>query len=145
MPPKEPIVFWLEKTIPHPYREPIREGILEWNKAFEQIGIRGAIEVRQQPDDATWQPGDVRYNTFRWITSGIGVAAGPSRVNPLTGQILDADITFDADFLRIWKRKYETCTPESIAQMTGGPLDLQSYRHQQMERSHQLQRDGGSC
>ena len=107
--PKKPIVFWLEKTIPHPYRDPIRAGILEWNKAFEQIGFESAIEVRQQPEDATWQPGDVRYNTFRWITSGIGVASGPSRVNRLTGQILDADITFDADFLQMWKRKYETC------------------------------------
>ncbi|MCG8448680.1 MAG: zinc-dependent metalloprotease [Pirellulales bacterium] len=134
-PPKKPIVFWLEKTIPHHYRQPIREGILQWNKAFEKIGFRNAIQVRQQPDDATWEPGDVRYNTFRWITSGMGVAAGPSRVNPLTGEILDADITFDADFLQMWKRKYECFTPETIARMTGGPLDLESYRRQQSTRS----------
>ena len=53
---------------------------------------------------------------------------GPSRVNPTTGQILDADIIFDADFLQFWKQEYETFTPQSIAAMTGGPLDLQEYR-----------------
>ncbi|NCY02599.1 MAG: hypothetical protein EBX36_06725 [Planctomycetia bacterium] len=47
---------------------------------------------------------------------------GPSRVNPRTGQILDADIIFDADFLRFWRREYETFTPQSIALLTGaGP------------------------
>ena len=68
--PKQPIIFWLEKTIPFKYRKPIRDGILEWNKAFEKAGFYDAIEVRQQPDDATWDPGDVNYNTFQWITAG---------------------------------------------------------------------------
>jgi hypothetical protein len=126
--PKESIIFWLEKTIPFKYRKPIRDGILEWNKAFEKAGFYDAIEVRQQPDDATWEPGDIRYNTFRWITAGVGFAMGPSRVNPTTGQILDADIIFDADFLQFWKQEYETFTPEGIALLTGGPLDLAEYR-----------------
>ncbi|WP_447544665.1 hypothetical protein, partial [Neisseria gonorrhoeae] len=87
-PPKEPIIFWIEKTVPFAYRKPIREGIEEWNKAFEKAGWLNAIEVRQQPDDADWDPEDIRYNTFRWITSDAGFAMGPSRVNPYTGQIL---------------------------------------------------------
>ena len=53
---------------------------------------------------------------------------GPSRVNPHTGQILDADIIFDADFLQYWKREYETFTPKGIALMTGGPVTLEDYR-----------------
>ncbi|MEN1679897.1 MAG: zinc-dependent metalloprotease [Planctomycetota bacterium] len=132
-PPKEPIVFWLEKTIPYKYRKPIRDGIEEWNKAFEKAGFYNAIDVRQQPDDADWEPGDVRYNTFRWITAGAGFAMGPSRVNPLTGEILDADIIFDSDFLQYWRREYETITPEAIAAMTGGPLTLEAYRAQQRQ------------
>lgn len=126
-PPKKPIVFWLEKTIPIKYRKPIRDGILEWNKAFEKAGIYAAIEVRQQPDNADWDPEDINYNTFRWITSGAGFAMGPSRVNPMTGQILDADIIFDSDFLQFWKQEYETFSPQGIAAMTGGPNDLRSY------------------
>ncbi len=129
-PPKEPIVFWLEKTIPFKYRKPIRDGIEEWNKAFEQAGFYNAVEVHQQPDDATWEPGDVRYNTFRWITSGAGFAMGPSRVNPTTGQILDADIIFDADFLQFWKQEYETFTPQGIEALTGGPIEIDAYRQQ---------------
>jgi hypothetical protein len=126
--PKEPIIFWLDKTIPFKYRKPIRDGILEWNKAFEKAGFYDAIEVRQQPDDATWDPGDIRYNTFQWITASAGFAQGPSRVNPSTGQILDADIIFDADFLQYWKQEYETFTPENISLMTGGAVDLDEYR-----------------
>ena len=118
-PPKKPIIFWLEKTVPFKYRKPIREGILEWNKAFEKAGFANAIEVRQQPDDADWEPEDINYNTFRWITSSAGFAMGPSRVNPTTGQILDADIIFDADFLQYWRMEYETYTPESLAAITG--------------------------
>ncbi len=53
-----------------------------------------------------------------------------SRVNPTTGQILDADIIFDADFVQFWKHEYETFTPESVAALTGGPLDLQSYEQE---------------
>jgi hypothetical protein len=126
-PPKEPIVFYLEKTIPIQYRKPIKDGILEWNKAFEKCGFIDAVEVRQQRDDDTWDPEDINYNTFRWITSGAGFAMGPSRVNPKTGQILDADIILDADFLQYWKQEFETFTPQSVAAMTGGPLDLATY------------------
>lgn len=132
-PPKEPIIFWLEKTIPFKYRKPIRDGILEWNKAFEKAGFYDAIEVRQQPDDATWEPGDIRYNTFQWITAGVAFAMGPSRVNPTTGELLDADIIFDADFLQYWKQQYETFTPEGIALLTGGPIDLDEY-HAELKR-----------
>ena len=127
-PPKKPIIFWLERTVPYAYRAAIRDGILEWNKAFEKAGFVNAIEVRQQPDNAEWDPEDINYNTFRWITSSAGFAMGPSRVNPLTGQILDADIIFDADFVQHWKEEYETFTPQSIAAMTNGPLDIASYQ-----------------
>ena len=119
-PPKKPIVFWIEKTVPFRYRPAIRRGIESWNEAFEQAGFANAIEVRQQPDVTDWDPEDVNYNTFRWITAGQGFAMGPSRVNPRTGQILDADIIFDADFLQFWRQQYETFTPESVALLTGG-------------------------
>ena len=106
-PPKKRIVYWIEKSVPDEYRSAVREGILEWNKAFEKIGFRDAIEVRQQEDE-DFDPEDVRYSTFRWITTGEAFAMGPSRANPLTGEIIDADIIFDADFVRYWKQEYRT-------------------------------------
>src|SRR5947209_3657385 len=62
VPPKKKIVFWIEKSVPDEYRAFVREGILEWNKPFEKVGFRDAIEVRQQEDDATgeFDPEDIR-------------------------------------------------------------------------------------
>ena len=111
-PPKEPILFYIEKTVPVWLRPTVEAGILEWNKAFEKLGYAGAVQVRQQEDDATWDPEDINYNTFRWMTADAGFAMGPSRVDPRTGQILDADIIFDASFLDYWKQDYETLSPE---------------------------------
>ncbi len=100
-PPVEPIVFWLENTIPIEYRPYVEEGVLLWNKAFEKIGFRDAIVVKQMPDTASWDPADIRYNTIRWVIyPGQAYAVGPSRANPFTGQIYDADIRVCADFIR---------------------------------------------
>lgn len=124
--PKKRIVYWIEKSVPDEYRASVREGILEWNKAFEKIGFRDAIEVRQQEDE-DFDPEDMRYSTFRWITTGEAFAMGPSRANPLTGEILDADIIFDADFVRYWKQEYRTYrgTPAAFE----GPVSpIQSIR-----------------
>ena len=130
-PPKKPIVFWIEKTVPYKFRKPISDGILEWNKAFEKAGFLNAVEVRQQPDNADWDAEDINYNTFRWITSGAGFAMGPSRANPLTGQILNASVIFDADFLQSWRTTYEVFTPKGIEALTGGPLTLKAYQEEQ--------------
>lgn len=105
--PKKPIVFWIDNAVPLEYRDAMKEGVLMWNKAFLKAGFKDAIEVRQMPDDATWDPADIRYNTIRWINTVDGYfAMGPSRVNPLTGEILDADILVDASFIRALKGEY---------------------------------------
>src|SRR5262245_36343470 len=98
-PPKKQIEFFIEKSVPFKYRKAIYDGIYEWNKAFEKAGISNAIIVKQQDDKDDKDPEDIRYNFFRWITSNAGFAMGPSRVNPYTGQIVDADILLDADYL----------------------------------------------
>jgi Met-zincin/Domain of unknown function (DUF5117) len=105
--PKKPIVFWIENAVPLEYRDAIKEGILMWNQAFLEAGFDSAIQVQQMPDDADWQPADVRYNTVRWFNSlDAGFARGPSRVNPLTGEILDADIIIDANMVRSIEKEY---------------------------------------
>ncbi|OYW24398.1 MAG: hypothetical protein B7Z55_02270, partial [Planctomycetales bacterium 12-60-4] len=116
-PPKTPVTFYLEKTIPVALRPIIRSGIEEWNKAYDKLGFDNAIEVRQQGDSDDWDPEDVTKNTFRWITAEAGFAMGPSRVNPVTGQILDADIIFDASFLRYWRQEYENFSAQTAAEL----------------------------
>ncbi|MFZ0389612.1 MAG: zinc-dependent metalloprotease [Calditrichia bacterium] len=116
-PPQKPIVYWLENTIPVEYRAAVQEGVLLWNKAFEKIGFKDAVQVRQMPDDAGWDPADVRYSTIRWIVQpGSGYAVGPSRANPYTGEIYDADIRVSADFVRFFSTEFgEFVTPLSWA------------------------------
>ncbi len=106
--PKEPIVFWLENTIPVEYRAWMTEGVLLWNKAFERIGFKNAIVVKQQPDNADWDAADTRYNTIRWF-AGVDAtfAIGPSRANPYTGEIYDADIGFSEGMVRSVRRDSE--------------------------------------
>ena len=106
-PPKKPIVFWIDNAVPLEYRQSIKEGILMWNQAFLKAGFKDAIQVQQMPDNATWDPADIRYNTIRWINTVDGFfAMGPSRVNPLTGEILNADILIDGSFVRLLKNDY---------------------------------------
>ena len=105
--PKKPIVYWIDNATPYEYREAIKEGVLMWNRAFESAGFKNAIQVKQMPDSATWDPSDIRYNTIRWINTVDGYfAMGPSRVNPLTGEILDADILIDASLVTSLKKDY---------------------------------------
>lgn len=115
-PPKEPIVFILEHTIPVRYRRWVREGVLEWNKAFEQVGIVNAIEVYQQDAKSgahmEKDPEDARYNFILWTNASMGFAIGPSRVDPRTGQILDADVVMDEGFVSSWARTYKQLLPE---------------------------------
>jgi len=127
--PKKSIVFWIENSVPLEYRDAVRDGVLLWNRAFEKIGFKDAIEVQQMPDKADWDPADVRYNTIRWFNTNDAIfAMGPSRVNPLTGEILDADIIVSADFARAMKEDYRTLVEQNqmrtapfVAQLTGNP------------------------
>lgn len=99
--PVQPIVFWIENTTPMEYRETIRLATLAWNKAFEKAGFRNAVRVEVQPDTASWDAGDIRYNVLRWTSSPTPPFGGygPSFVNPRTGQILGADIMLEWVFV----------------------------------------------
>lgn len=97
--PIEPIVWWIENTTPVEVRDIIMKAGLKWNEAFEKAGFKNAIVMKQMPDTASWDPADIRYNVLRWVSSDLGFAIGPSFVDPRTGQILGADITFDFSFI----------------------------------------------
>ncbi|GET39245.1 zinc-dependent metalloprotease [Microseira wollei] len=134
-PPKKPIVFWIENTVPLEYREAIREGVLMWNQAFEKAGFKDALSVQQMPDNAPWNPADVRYNTIRWLNSldAAFFGIGPSRVNPLTGEILDADIVVDGDLVRSQKQDYRTFVENqrsANANLTNPPRDMTQANYQ---------------
>jgi hypothetical protein len=131
-PPKKPIVFIIEKTVPIQWRRWVREGILEWNKAFEAIGFVDALVVQQQTEDNEYKdydPEDSRYNFIRWTVTGRALAVGPSRADPRTGQILDADIVMDDAWVRHFVTQFDVLGPQ-VPKATMGPgfdLLLEQY------------------
>ncbi len=115
-PPKQPVVFYIEHTVPVRYRRYIELSLTVWNKAFEKVGILGAIEVRQQDAETgshmEKDPEDVRYNFIRWLSNDQGTAIGPSRVNPYTGEILDADIILTDGWIRHFWTNFNQVLPQ---------------------------------
>ena len=106
-PPTKQIVWYVEDTVPIEYRPYVEDGIREWNKAFERIGFRDAIAVRwAEPGRDDFDPEDTRYCTFRWVTSDMGHAFSCMRADPMTGEMIDGDVIFDAGFIRHWKQQY---------------------------------------
>ena len=126
-PPKEPIVFYIEHTTPVRYRRWVKDGILAWNRAFEEIGIEDAIQVEYQDANTgrhmDKDPEDVRYNFVRWLNNDIGTAIGPSRINPETGEILDADIILTDGWIRHFRMQFDKVLPK-VAMQGMGPETL---------------------
>ncbi len=96
--PVQPIVFWLDPTVPQAYRATITEGVLAWNAAFEAIGFKNAIEVRTPPADTPFDTLQTGHASIRWMTNAQPAfgAIGPSHVDPRTGEILDAHIALES-------------------------------------------------
>ena len=107
--PVTPITWWIENTTPHEFRAYIKAGVERWNQAFEPLGFRNAVVVLEQPDTATWDAGDIRYNVLRWTSSPNPAFSGygPSFVNPRTGEILGADIMLEWSGMtgRLWREE----------------------------------------
>jgi hypothetical protein len=98
-PATHPMVFYLSNTIPEAYRPAIKAAVLRWNGAFERIGISGALEVREQPDDPNWDPDDIRYNVLRWIAESRASFGADSQTlfDPRTGEEFRTGILISAD------------------------------------------------
>jgi hypothetical protein len=96
--PVQPITYWLDRSIPKAYRDAVSSGILEWNKAFERIGFRNAIVVREQPADGSIDTLEVGHASVRWMTNSAPSfgAIAPTHVDPRSGEILDADIALES-------------------------------------------------
>jgi Met-zincin/Domain of unknown function (DUF5117) len=111
--PKKQIVYYIDHTVPDEYVPYMIAGVNLWQKAFEAAGFKEAIVGKKAPtkeEDPEYDPVDARYNTIRWnVNDQVSYGAiGPSRVDPRTGEIIDADILFEhnivANFGKSWRR-----------------------------------------
>ncbi len=91
--PIKPIVFYLDDAFPELWREPIKEGTMRWNKAFEKIGFKNVVQVLDFPkDDPDFDPDNLKYSCIRYLPSTTANAMGPSWVDPVTGEIINASV-----------------------------------------------------
>ena len=100
-PAKKPVVYYMSNTIPLRYRAAVRDALLEWNKAFEKIGITGAVQVKQESDAPDFDEDDIRYNVVRWLaeTQG-GFAEAQLLYNPYDGEMIKSGVVIDSDLMR---------------------------------------------
>jgi hypothetical protein len=118
--PKEPIVVWMDKNIPERYRDAVRAGILEWNKAFERAGFKDALVVKQQPPDADFSTIEgTRHLAVRWFAmEGPGaVAVGPSQSDPRSGEILRGAAIIPENWVRIGRTQVAETLPKPPASL----------------------------
>ena len=95
--PKKQIVYYIDRATPIKWRKYIKQGIEDWQVAFEEAGFKNAIIARDAPtkeEDPEWSPEDSRYSVVRYLASPIPNASGPHVSDPRSGEILESDINW---------------------------------------------------
>ncbi|WP_431164987.1 zinc-dependent metalloprotease [Tenacibaculum halocynthiae] len=95
--PKKQIVYYIDRATPKKWRKYIKQGIEDWQVAFEAAGFKNAIIAKDPPskeEDPDWSPEDVRYSVVRYLASPIPNANGPHVSDPRSGEILESDINW---------------------------------------------------
>jgi hypothetical protein len=98
--PVKPIVWVVDPSVPKKWRGAVRDGILRWNKAFEELGYKNAVQVKEVDNDPDYDHSDGRYNVVRWtISEDAGYAVAQARSDPISGETMNAAVTFDSTML----------------------------------------------
>ena len=95
--PKKQIVYYIDRATPEQWRKYIKQGIEDWQVAFEAAGFKNAIIAKDPPtaeEDPGWSPEDIRYSVVRYLASPIPNANGPHVSDPRSGEILESDINW---------------------------------------------------
>jgi hypothetical protein len=107
--PIKPIVYYLDPATPEKWRPYFRQGIEDWQQAFEAAGFKNAIIAKDAPtkeEDPDWSPEDARYSTVRYVASTTRNAVGPSVSDPRSGEIIESDIIWYHNHLRSYRNRY---------------------------------------
>lgn len=95
VPPLKPVTFYVDTVIPRDWVPAIKNGILRWNRAFEKIGFKDVVRVKDFPtteEDPEFDPENLKYSCIRFIPVGVQNAMGPSWTDPRTGEIINAGV-----------------------------------------------------
>ena len=107
--PVKPIVFYIDPATPDKWRPYLKQGVEDWQEAFEQAGFRKAILAKNPPTpegDPDFDPADARYSMIRYIASAVENASGPTFFDPRTGEILGAHIQWHHNVMNLVRNWY---------------------------------------
>ncbi len=127
--PVKPIIYYIDPATPMKWRPYVRQGVQDWQVAFEKAGFRNAILAKDPPspkEDPEWDPEDIRYSVVRWAASLVRNAVGPSTSDPRTGEIIESDITWYHNHMRSYRNRLmiETGAANPVARSLEIPEDL---------------------
>jgi len=107
--PVKPIVYYLDPATPEKWRPYFKQGIEDWQTAFEAAGFKNAIVAKDPPtkeEDPDWSPEDARYSVVRYVATTTRNAMGPSVSDPRSGEIIESDIVWYHNHLRSYRNRY---------------------------------------
>ena len=107
--PVKPIIYYLDPATPEKWRTYFRQGIEDWQVAFEAAGFKNAIIAKDAPtveEDPDWSAEDARYSTVRYVATTTRNAMGPSVSDPRSGEIIESDIVWYHNHLRSYRNRY---------------------------------------
>jgi len=107
--PKKPIVYYIDRATPKKWRKYLKQGIEDWQAAFEVAGFKNAILAKDPPskeEDPDWSPEDIRYSVVRYLASPTLNANGPHVSDPRSGEIIESDINWYHNIMKLLRNWY---------------------------------------
>ena len=107
--PKKPIIYYIDRATPKKWRKYLKQGIEDWNAAFEEAGFKNAVICKDPPtsdEDPDWSPEDVRYSVVRYLASPTLNANGPHVSDPRSGEIIESDINWYHNVMKLLRNWY---------------------------------------
>ena len=118
------IDFYVDKAFPKEWYPYIREGIEDWNKAFERIGLGEVIRVHPEPESL--DRNSPLVNMVRYMDLEEANAKGDVLVDPRSGEILQGDILWWKNVLeRLCEWRYlQTGAADPAARLEQYPIEM---------------------
>ncbi|MCC7246953.1 MAG: zinc-dependent metalloprotease [Saprospiraceae bacterium] len=109
--PAKPIVYYIDPATPQKWRSALKQGVEDWQPAFEQAGWKNAIQAKDWPEaDTTMSLEDARFSVLRYFASDVENAYGPNVSDPRSGEILESHIGWFHNVMKLLKKWYTTQT-----------------------------------
>ncbi|SIR41376.1 zinc-dependent metalloprotease [Pontibacter lucknowensis] len=107
--PIKPIVYYIDPATPMKWRPYLKQGVEDWNKAFEAAGFKNAIIAKDPPtpeEDPEFSTEDARYSVIRYFSSETQNAYGPNVHDPRSGEILESHIGWYHNVMNLLRNWY---------------------------------------